>query len=91
MPAWLGPNTPTHMRRRAARASLRLWLRTFCSSLISDGACCATVGDCVGGVLQPAHALAGGDGQRFAVLGQLEIDGVHTLFNLVLSMPVSSQ
>src|SRR5215475_5360504 len=33
------------MRRRAARASLRLWLRTFCSSLISDGACCPTVGD----------------------------------------------
>src|SRR5882757_9112229 len=34
------------MRRRAARASLRLWLRTFCSSLTNDGACCATVGDC---------------------------------------------
>ena len=31
----------------------------------------------LGGALQPAHALAGGDGQRLAVLGQFQIDGVH--------------
>ena len=30
-----------------------------------------------GGGLEPVHAFAGGDGHRFAVLGQLEIDGVH--------------
>ena len=36
----------------------------------------------VGGILQPADAFARGDGQRFAVLGQFEIDGVHTRFNL---------
>ena len=31
----------------------------------------------LGRALQPVHALAGGDGQRLAVLGQLQIDGVH--------------
>src|SRR6185436_1047132 len=47
------------MRRRAARASLRLWLRTFCSSLISDGACCATVGDWAEAFFsQPTPSLA---------------------------------
>ncbi len=70
------------MRRRAARASLRLWLRTFCSSLISDGACCATVGDCAAAVFsQPTPSLAA-TASDFAVLGQFEIDGVHTRFNL---------
>lgn len=43
------------------------------------------------GVLQPADTLARGDGKRLAVLGQFEIDGVHTRFQPVLSMPVSSQ
>ena len=33
----------------------------------------------LGGALQPADALARGDGQRFAVLGQFEIDRVHVL------------
>ena len=35
--------------------------------------------------LQPVHALARGDGQRFAVLGQLEIDGVHDLSEVSLT------
>jgi hypothetical protein len=30
-----------------------------------------------GSALQPRHALARGDSQRFAVLGQFEIDGIH--------------
>ena len=36
-------------------------------------------GRLLGGALQPGDAFARGDGQRFTVLGEFEIDGVHTL------------
>src|SRR5579864_5904116 len=59
------------MRRRAARASLRLWLRTFCSSLISDGACCATVGDWLAASFSqatPSLAATASDSQSWVSL-----------------------
>ena len=77
------------MRRRAARASLRLWLRTFCSSLISDGACCATVGDSSAAPFShvtPSLAETASASQSWASLrSTVSIDYP------VLSMPVSSQ
>jgi hypothetical protein len=52
-------------------ASLRLWLRTFCSSLISEGACCATVGDWLAAFLSqstPSLAATASDSHSWASL-----------------------
>ncbi len=70
------PNTPTHMRRRAARRQLAALVADLLQLAHQRRACCATW-RFLGGVFNHATPSLAATAQRLAVLGQFEIDGVH--------------